>query len=59
MKRRSPGSVQLRLHLPSENQVALAAATRHEIVQILAQLLASAVATATPTPEPETRDETR
>jgi hypothetical protein len=59
MDKRRPGLVQLRLHLPSESWVPLEGATRDEIVQILAQLLASAVLDAKATSDPEPRDETR
>ena len=58
MTNRSPFPVQLRLQLPCESSVLLEGAIRKEIVQLLAQLLASAVH-ASATSDPEVRDETR
>ena len=58
MPNRSPFPMQLRLQLPCESPVLLEGATRKEIVQLLAQLLASAVH-ASATSDPEVRDETR
>jgi hypothetical protein len=58
MRNRSPFPAQLRLQLPCESPVLLEGATRKEIVQLLAQLLASAVHPSA-TSDPEVRDETR
>ena len=58
MPNRSPFPMQLRLQLPCESPVLLEGAIRKEIVQLLAQLLASAVH-ASGTSDPEVRDETR
>jgi hypothetical protein len=58
MRNRSPFPAQLRLQLPCESPVLLESATRKEIVQLLAQLLASA-AHANGTSDPEVRDESR
>jgi len=58
MRNRSPLPAQLRLQLPCESPVLLEGAIRKEIVQLLAQLLASAVH-ASGTSDPEVRDETR
>lgn len=44
MEKPSPVPVQLRLSLVSESTVLQVGATRQEVVQLLAQLLASAVA---------------
>lgn len=57
MPNRSPFPMQLRLQLPCESPVLLEGATRKEIVELLAQLLASAVQ-ASGTSDPEVRDET-
>lgn len=59
MEKRSPVPVQLRLQLPSTSRPSLEGATRKEIVQLLAQLLASAAVDGTPPTDPEASDETR
>jgi hypothetical protein len=58
MTNRSPFPLQIRLPLPCESPVVLEGATREEIVQLLAQLLAGVVH-ASSTADPEVRDETR
>lgn len=59
MTNRSPLPAQLRLQLPCESPVLLEGATREEIVQLLAQLLAHAVVDAVVPTDPEVRDERR
>jgi hypothetical protein len=58
MPNRSPFPIQIRLQLPCESPVVLEGATRKEIVQLLAQLLAGVVHVSD-TADPEVPDETR
>jgi len=58
MTNRSPFPIQIRLQLPCESPVVLEGATRKEIVQLLAQLLAGVVHVSD-TADPEVPDETR
>ena len=58
MRNRSPLPAQLRLQLLCESPVHLEGATRKEVVQLLAQLLASVVH-ANGTSDPEVHDERR
>ena len=57
MTNRSPFPVQLRLQLPCESPVPLEGATRKEIVELLAQLLAHAVLRGVASTDPEVSDE--
>jgi hypothetical protein len=59
MSKRDPFPPQLRLRLPSDSPVPLVEATRREIVQLLAQLLASAVDDRPAASLPEASDEAR
>jgi hypothetical protein len=59
MTNRSPFPMQLRLQLPCESPVPLEGATRKEIVELLAQLLAYAVLGGAVPTDPEMHDETR
>ena len=58
MPNRNPFPIQIRLQLPCESPVVLEGATRKEIVQLLAQLLAGVVHVSD-TADPEVPDETR
>jgi hypothetical protein len=59
MEKRSPVPAQLRLYLPTESPVPLVGTTRSELVQLLAQLLASVVVEGTDGCDPGAADETR
>jgi hypothetical protein len=59
MTNRSPFPAQLRLQFLCECPVLLEGATRKEIVQLLAQILAHAVVDAAVPTDPEVRDERR
>jgi len=59
MTTRSPFPMQLRLRLPCESPVSLEGATRKEIVELVAQLLAHAVLGGAVPGDPEVRDERR
>lgn len=59
MPKRDPFPPQLRLRLPSDSPLPLVEATRKEVVQLLAQLLASAVDDTPAASLPEANDEAR